>query len=194
VPPEARDGEPDTLTLTIDGWEGPLHLLLDLARRQKVDLRKISILALVDQYLEYVERAGAQRLELAADYLVMAAWLACAQVRSCCCRAIPKCSERRRNWRCACSCRLQRLGAMREAGARLMARDRLGRDVLPARRARGPAHPSPGALALRSVRADAGLRRGPAPQSPGGPHGSCAAGDDAGSGHCKGRGTDWRSD
>ena len=72
VPPEASE----TLTLAIDGWEGPLHVLLDLARRQKVDLRQISILALVDQYLEFVERAGAQRLELAADYLVMAAWLA----------------------------------------------------------------------------------------------------------------------
>ena len=64
------------LYLELDGWEGPLDLLLDLARRQKVDLRKISILGLVDQYLTYIEQAEALRLELAADYLVMAAWLA----------------------------------------------------------------------------------------------------------------------
>ena len=64
------------LYLELDGWAGPLDLLLDLARRQKVDLREISILALVDQYIDYIERAEALRLEIAADYLVMAAWLA----------------------------------------------------------------------------------------------------------------------
>ena len=64
------------LYLAIDGWEGPLDLLLDLARKQRVDLRQISILALVDQYLTYIEQAEQLRLELAADYLVMAAWLA----------------------------------------------------------------------------------------------------------------------
>src|SRR5690606_461593 len=68
--------EDDALYLELDGWEGPRDLLLDLARRQKVDLRGISILGLVDQYLAYIDRAGALRLELAADYLVMAAWLA----------------------------------------------------------------------------------------------------------------------
>ena len=66
----------EALYLELDGWEGPLDLLLDLARRQKVDLRRISILGLVDQYLDYIERAEELRLELAADYLVMAAWLA----------------------------------------------------------------------------------------------------------------------
>ena len=66
---------PETLTLDIDGWEGPMDLLLALARSQKVDLKQISILALVDQYLRFVEEAQAA-LELAADYLVMAAWLA----------------------------------------------------------------------------------------------------------------------
>ena len=66
----------DTLDLDIDGWEGPLDLLLELARRQKVDLREISILALVDRYLEFIDEAAALRLEVAADYLVMAAWLA----------------------------------------------------------------------------------------------------------------------
>src|SRR3569833_2177329 len=70
------DEESETLTLDLDGWEGPLDLLLALARNQKVDLKQISILALVDQYLVFVEEAKALRLELAADYLVMAAWLA----------------------------------------------------------------------------------------------------------------------
>src|SRR4029078_7691511 len=65
-----------SLYLELDGWEGPLDLLLDLARRQKVDLKAISILALVDQYIAYIERADALKLAIAADYLVMAAWLA----------------------------------------------------------------------------------------------------------------------
>ncbi|OYU36192.1 MAG: segregation/condensation protein A [Novosphingobium sp. PASSN1] len=126
VPPEASE----TLTLAIDGWEGPLHLLLDLARRQKVDLRKISILALVDQYLEFVERAGAQRLELAADYLVMAAWLAWLKSLLLLPRD-PEVQPSPEELALRLQLRLQRLGAMREAGARLMARDRLGRDVFP---------------------------------------------------------------
>ena len=66
----------DTLTIDVDGWEGPLDLLLALARTQKVDLRAISILQLVEQYLGFIERARALKLEVAADYLVMAAWLA----------------------------------------------------------------------------------------------------------------------
>ena len=126
VPPEASE----TLTLAIDGWEGPLHVLLDLARRQKVDLRQISILALVDQYLEFVERAGAQRLELAADYLVMAAWLAWLKSLLLLPRD-PEVQPSPEELALRLQLRLQRLGAMREAGARLMARDRLGRDVFP---------------------------------------------------------------
>ena len=74
--PAAAASEDTALYLELDGWEGPLDLLLDLARRQKVDLRRISILELVDQYLTYIERAEELRLELAAEYLVMAAWLA----------------------------------------------------------------------------------------------------------------------
>ena len=66
----------DELTLALDGWEGPLDLLLSLARAQKVDLAQISILQLVEQYLAYIEDAKLLRLEIAADYLVMAAWLA----------------------------------------------------------------------------------------------------------------------
>ena len=64
------------LTVSVESWEGPLDLLLSLARTQKVDLREISILALVEQYLRFIEEAAQLRLELAADYLVMAAWLA----------------------------------------------------------------------------------------------------------------------
>ena len=72
--PPAGDAD-DSLTLNIDGWEGPLDLLLALARNQKVDLREISILELVQQYLKYIADAQSLKLELAADYLVMAAWL-----------------------------------------------------------------------------------------------------------------------
>lgn len=118
----------DTLHLEIDGWEGPLDLLLDLARRQKVDLRRISILELVDAYLTYVEEAEALRLELAADYLVMAAWLAYLKSALLLPREEqPDPSPEELAMRL--QLRLQRLGAMREAAARLMARDRLGRDV-----------------------------------------------------------------
>ena len=66
----------ESLHLTLDGFEGPLDLLLELARSQKVDIARISIVALVDQYLAVIEGARRVRLELAADWLVMAAWLA----------------------------------------------------------------------------------------------------------------------
>jgi segregation and condensation protein A len=116
------------LYLELDGWEGPLDLLLDLARRQKVDLRQISILALVDQYIGYIERAEAMRLELAADYLVMAAWLAYLKSAM----LLPREEQEDpspEELALRLQLRLQRLGAMREAAARVMARDRLGRDV-----------------------------------------------------------------
>ncbi len=118
----------DALYLELDGWEGPLDLLLDLARRQKVDLRTISILGLVDQYLEYVDQAESLRLELAADYLVMAAWLAYLKSAMLLPREEqPDPSPEELALRL--QLRLQRLAAMREAAARLMGRDRLGRDV-----------------------------------------------------------------
>lgn len=120
----------EALYLEIDGWEGPLDLLLDLARRQKVDLRRISILELVDQYLTYIEQAEALRLELAADYLVMAAWLAYLKSAL----LLPKDEQEDpspEELALRLQLRLQRLGAMREAAARLMGRDRLGRDVFP---------------------------------------------------------------
>ncbi|MBV1689164.1 segregation/condensation protein A [Novosphingobium sp. G106] len=120
--------EDSALYLELDGWEGPLDLLLDLARRQKVDLRRISILGLVDQYLLYIERAEELRLELAADYLVMAAWLAYLKSAL----LLPREEQEDpspEELALRLQLRLQRLGAMREAAARLMARDRLGRDV-----------------------------------------------------------------
>jgi len=116
------------LYLELDGWEGPLDLLLDLARRQKVDLRRISILGLVDQYLAYIEGAEALRLEVAADYLVMAAWLAYLKSAL----LLPREEQEDpspEELALRLQLRLQRLGAMREAAARLMGRDRLGRDV-----------------------------------------------------------------
>ena len=125
---EQRDGHAGRLTLDIDGWEGPLDLLLTLARTQKVDLARISILALVEQYLTFIADAKKLRLEIAADYLVMAAWLA--YLKSC--LLLPKEAEAEPSpdeLAARLQLRLQRLGAMREAGARLLARDRLGRDV-----------------------------------------------------------------
>ena len=118
----------DELNLSIDGWEGPLDLLLNLARAQKVDLAQISILQLVEQYLTYLSEARALKLEIAADYLVMAAWLA--YLKSC--LLLPKDPEQDpspEEVALRLQMRLQRLDAMREAGARLLGRDRIGRDV-----------------------------------------------------------------
>jgi segregation and condensation protein A len=118
----------DELNLTLDGWEGPLDLLLSLARAQKVDLAQISILQLVEQYLTYLAEARALKLEIAADYLVMAAWLA--YLKSC--LLLPKDPEQDpspEEIALRLQMRLQRLDAMREAGARLLGRDRIGRDV-----------------------------------------------------------------
>ena len=126
--PAAAATEDAALYLELDGWEGPLDLLLDLSRRQKVDLRRISILDLVDQYLAYIERAEALRLELAADYLVMAAWLAYLKSALLLPREEqPDPSPEELALRL--HLRLQRLAAMRDGAARLMGRDRLGRDV-----------------------------------------------------------------
>jgi segregation and condensation protein A len=118
----------DELTLSLDGWEGPLDLLLNLARAQKVDLAQISILELVEQYLAYLAEVRALKLEIAADYLVMAAWLA--YLKSC--LLLPKDPEADpspEEIALRLQMRLQRLDAMREAGARLLGRDRIGRDV-----------------------------------------------------------------
>ncbi|MEH3103565.1 MAG: ScpA family protein [Sphingomonas phyllosphaerae] len=122
------DAAPEQLMLDLDGFEGPLDLLLSLARAQKVDLRDISILRLVEQYLGYVERARVLQLELAADYLVMAAWLAYLKSTLLLPRD-PEVEPDVEELALRLQLRLERLDAMRDAGARLMARDRLDRDV-----------------------------------------------------------------
>lgn len=124
--PARSDAE--RLQLDLDGWEGPLDVLLTLARAQKVDLKQISILQLVEQYLDFVERARHLSIELAADYLVMAAWLALLK-SSLLLPRDPLQDPSPEELAMRLQLRLQRLAAMRDVGARLMARDRLDRDV-----------------------------------------------------------------
>lgn len=118
----------EALIVDVDGFEGPLDVLLTLSRTQKVDLRKISVLALAQQYLAFVERARALRIELAADYLVMAAWLAFLKSRL----LLPPDPDDEgpsgEELAAHLAFQLERLQAMRDAAARLMARDQLGRD------------------------------------------------------------------
>jgi len=126
----------EALVVDVDGFEGPLDLLLSLSRTQKVDLRKISVLQLARQYLAFVEKAKALRLELAADYLVMAAWLAFLKSRL----LLPPDPEEDgpsgEELAAHLAFQLERLQAMRDVAARLMGRDQLGRDFF----ARGQTH------------------------------------------------------
>jgi segregation and condensation protein A len=127
--PGAADSDTDKLFLDIDGFEGPIDILLALARDQKVDLTKISILQLADQYLSFVAKARALRLELAADYLVMAAWLAYLKSRL----LLPGSGDGEEEVTAAelaarLAFQLQRLEAMRNAGRNLLERPQLGRD------------------------------------------------------------------
>jgi segregation and condensation protein A len=119
----------EMLVVDVDGFEGPLDLLLDLARSQKVDLARISVLALAEQYLLFIERSRALKLELAGDYLVMAAWLAYLKSRL----LLPAPAEddepTGEELAAALALRLKRLEAMRKAASLLVSRDRLGRDV-----------------------------------------------------------------
>jgi segregation and condensation protein A len=133
----------DTLMVDVDGFEGPLDLLLSLARTQKVDLTRISILALAEQYLAYIEHVRDLRLEIAADYLVMAAWLAYLKSKLLLPEVVGD-EPTGEELAAALAFRLRRLEAMREAATRLVNRDRLGRDVF----ARG--RPEPVALTRRS--------------------------------------------
>jgi segregation and condensation protein A len=128
VRPERASDEP-ALVVDVEGFEGPLDLLLTLARQQKVDLHKISILALADQYLAFVEEARKLRLELAADYLVMAAWLAYLKSRLLLPEAAPAEGPSAEDMATALAYRLRRLEAFREVAASLMSRPQLGRDV-----------------------------------------------------------------
>ena len=118
----------EALIVDVDGFEGPLDVLLMLSRTQKVDLRKISVLQLAHQYLAFVEKAKALRIELAADYLVMAAWLAFLKSRL----LLPPDPEEEgpsgEELAAHLAFQLERLQAMRDAAAKLMARDQLGRD------------------------------------------------------------------
>jgi len=117
------------LVVDVDGFEGPLDLLLALARTQKVDLARISILALAEQYLAYIEELRQLRLELAADYLVMAAWLAYLKSRLLLPAPAPDEEPSGEEMAAALAFRLRRLEAMREASAKLVSRERLGREV-----------------------------------------------------------------
>jgi segregation and condensation protein A len=124
------EDEEDVLVLELDGFEGPLDLLLVLARSQKVDLTKLSILRLAEQYLDYIEAARTLRLEVAADYLVMAAWLAYLKSKL----LLPEKEQLQdgpsgQELAAQLAFRLKRLDAMREAIARIMNRKRLGVDL-----------------------------------------------------------------
>jgi segregation and condensation protein A len=119
----------ESLVVDVDGFEGPLDLFLTLARSQKVDLRRISILRLAEQYLGFVEAAKRLRIELAADYLVMAAWLAFLKSRLLLPADPSEDGPSGDEMAAHLAFQLQRLEAMRDAAARLMTRDQLGRDV-----------------------------------------------------------------
>jgi len=129
-PAELAEAEP-ALVVDVEGYEGPLDLLLALARQQKVDLAKISILALADQYLQFIEAARKIRLELAADYLVMAAWLAFLKSRLLLPEPPAAEGPSAEEMATALANRLRRLEAIREAANRLMNRPQFQRDVFP---------------------------------------------------------------
>ena len=128
TPAPARETPASPFVVDIDGFEGPIDMLLALAREQKVDLAHISILQLADQYLAFIVEIRRADLELAADYLVMAAWLAYLKSRL----LLPDLGEEDEptgeEMAAALAFQLQRLEAMREAGTRLMAGSRLGRE------------------------------------------------------------------
>ena len=121
----------ETLLVDLDGYEGPLDVLLALAREQKVDLKQISILQLTEQYLDFIVRHRDANLELAADYLVMAAWLVYLKSRLLLPEPPAPDEPSGEEMAAALAFRLQRLEAMREAGAALVGRPRLGRDIHP---------------------------------------------------------------
>ncbi len=117
------------LHVDVGGYEGPMDLLLDLARKQKVDLAGISVLALAEQYLAFIDTVRQQRIEIAADYLVMAAWLAYLKSRLMVPRQNDDDEPSGEEMAALLQFRLARLEAMRDAASRLMNRSRLGRDV-----------------------------------------------------------------
>lgn len=133
-PRDTRIPSPDDLLLNLDGYEGPIDLLLTLARDQKVDLAKISILALAEQYLAFIEQARNLRLEIAADYLVMAAWLAYLKSKLLVPQGENDTDEEELSGEAlaeALAFQLKRLEAMKQAADMLFALPQLGRDVFP---------------------------------------------------------------
>ena len=126
---EERGSTEPAMMVDVEGFEGPLDLLLALARQQKVDLAKISILALADQYLTFIEAARQLRLELAADYLVMAAWLAYLKSRLLLPEPAPEGGPSAEDMALALAYRLRRLEAFREVAGKLMGRPQLNRDI-----------------------------------------------------------------
>lgn len=126
---DALASEDERFRVDVDGFEGPLDLLLELARRQKVDLHKISVLALAEQYLVFIEEARSLRLELAADYLVMAAWLAYLKSRLLLPQTKADDEPEAGDLAAALAERLRRLEVIRNAAAALEARPRVGRDL-----------------------------------------------------------------
>jgi segregation and condensation protein A len=126
---DERASSDPSLVVDVEGFEGPLDLLLMLARTQKVDLSKISILALADQYLQFIEAARKLRLELAADYLVMAAWLAYLKSRLLLPRTAEEGGQTAEDMALALAHRLRRLEAFRSVAAQLMGRPQYDRDV-----------------------------------------------------------------
>jgi segregation and condensation protein A len=126
---ESRATGDPSLVVDVAGFEGPLDLLLHLARHQKVDLTRISVLALAEQYLAFIEKVRSMRIELAADYLVMAAWLAFLKSKLLIPRQDDDEGESGEELAAVLQFRLKRLEAMRDLAARLVNRNRLGRDV-----------------------------------------------------------------
>lgn len=119
----------EALIIDVDGYEGPLDLLLSLSRTQKVDLMRVSVLQLAEQYLAFVDRVRALRIELAADYLVMAAWLAFLKSKLLLPPVPGDDGPSAEDLAAHLAFQLERLSAMRDVAARLMARDQKGRDV-----------------------------------------------------------------
>lgn len=126
---DLRPDDQDALVVDVAGFEGPLDLLLHLARNQKVDLARISVLALVEQYLTFIDRVRQLKLEVAADYLVMAAWLAFLKSKLLIPKQAGDTEESGEEMAAVLQFRLKRLEAMRDAAARLVNRNRLGREV-----------------------------------------------------------------
>ena len=128
---DAAEGSDEALLLDIDGYEGPLHLLLELARKQKVDLAQVSILELAEQYLSFIKTAHDLRIELAADYLVMAAWLAYLKSKLILPSEKPEMeTPEAQEMAAILAFRLERLDAMRRAASGLMRLPKAGEEVL----------------------------------------------------------------